>query len=296
MMSAQLPTKVHVGGLVLLMIATAPAAGNSRVSTGMEADWPWEILGAGFLGALIVKLLDYVYHEIRMSSERRRTARRFVNENLDPVLNAADELVGKLRSLAVRDFKTLRRTHSSSERYHDFVDVLYLFAKLWANLEIFRDSGHTISVVRDKRGKTLMQFIDCMESRRMRIVRRSSQRAVAELALIQEDGRYNTIQFIDFVQRLEEDNQAKRWILPLTRVLDRMEHSATRQQLLRYGVVIHAMIDTLDPNHEVSRDRPSYPHKLSKKSWVDLKYRVFGVYLKFVENSKKYLGPPKRRP
>lgn len=131
MMSAQLPTKVHVGGLVLLMIATAPAAGDSRVSTGMEADWPWEILVAGFLGALIVKLLDYVYHEIRMSSERRRTARRFVNENLDPVLNAADELVGKLRSLAVRDFKTLRRTHSSSGRYHDFVDFLYLCGGLY---------------------------------------------------------------------------------------------------------------------------------------------------------------------
>ena len=45
------------------------------------------------------------YQEVRRGSERRRTARRFVDEHLDPVLKAADELVGKLRSLAMADFK-----------------------------------------------------------------------------------------------------------------------------------------------------------------------------------------------
>ncbi len=73
-----------------------------------------------------------------------------------------------------------------------------------------------------------------------------------------------------------------------------MEHTSDRQRLLRYGIVIHAMIDTLDPQHQVSRDRPSYPYKLSRKSWRDLRYRVFGVYLKFVQGSQKYLGPPKK--
>ena len=296
MMSTQLSPIICIGVFGLLMTMAIPVTGTSTVPAVNEANWTWEIFGAGFLGALLVKILDIVSHELRMGSERRRTARRFVDENLDPVLNTADELVGKLRSLAISDFETLRRAPSSNEQYHDLVDVLFLFSKFWASLEIFRDGGHTISVVRDDRGKKLMQFISCMESRRMRIVRRSSQRAIAELVLLQQDGHFDTIQFIDFVRKLEEDRQAQRWILSLKKVLDRMEHTATRQQLLRYGIVIHAMVDKLDPNHEVTQDRPSYPYKLSKKSWVDLKYRVFPVYLNFVDNPKKYLGPPKGGP
>jgi len=58
--------------------------------------------------------------------------------------------------------------------------------------------------------------------------------------------------------------------------------------------VIHALIDSLDPHHSVTRERPSWPDKLSVRSWRDLDYRVFGVYLKFVSNRRKYLGPPKK--
>ena len=61
--------------------------------------------------------------------------------------------------------------------------TLYLVAKLWARLDLFRGGGQTVSVVRDKRGKRLAEFADCLESRRVRIVRRSSQRAIGELAL-----------------------------------------------------------------------------------------------------------------
>ena len=75
------------------------------------------MLGAGFLGALFVKLLDIGYQEFRSRTERKRSARRFVDENLDPVLKAADEVVGKLRSLAGDDFKTLRSRHSTEAGY-----------------------------------------------------------------------------------------------------------------------------------------------------------------------------------
>ena len=254
------------------------------------------MVGAGFLGALLVKMLDIGYQEVRRGSERRRTARQFVDEHLDPVLKAADELVGKLRSLAVADFKTLRARQGSQERNHDVVDVLYLVARLWASLELFRGGGQTVSVVRDKRGKRLAAFADCLESRRVRIVRRSSQRAVAELALVPGDEGEGVIRFVDFVRRFEEEAEAQTWLAPLERVLGRMEHTADRQRLLRYGIVVHAMIDTLDPEHEVSKNRRSYAHKLSYKSWNELERRVFRVYLKFVKGTQKYLGPPRRRP
>ena len=84
------------------------------------------------------------------------------------------------------------------------------------------------------------------------------------------------IRFVDFVRRFEEDAEAQRWLAPLERALGRMEHTADRQRLLRYGIVVHAMIDTLDPEHEVSRDRRS-THKLSYRSWNELERRVFRV-------------------
>ena len=173
---------------VLTTMATAHGTAEAEAAAVADQVGLLRLLGAGLLGALLVKVLEIGYQEVRRGSERRRTARRFVDEHLDPVLKVADELVGKLRSLAMADFKTLRARHGSHERNHDLVDVLYLMARLWASLELFRGGGQTVSVVRDTRGKRLAAFADCLESRRVRIVRRSSQRAVAELALVPGDG------------------------------------------------------------------------------------------------------------
>ena len=282
--------KTCVATVVLTAMATAHGAAEATAPPAANQVLLLQLLGAGFVGASLVKLLEIVYQEVRRRSERRRTARQFVDEHLDPVLKAADELVGKLRSLAMADFRTLRARHGSHERNHDLVDVLYLMARLWATLELFRGGGQTVSVVRDTRGKRLAAFADCLESRRVRIVRRSSQRAVAELALVPGEGGVEVIRFVDFVRRFEEDAEAQRWLAPVERAFGRMGHTADRQRLLRYGIVVHAMIDTLDPEHEVSRDRRSYPNKLSYKSWNELERRVFRVYLKFVKGTKKYLG------
>lgn len=260
-----------------------------------DAEWI-KLLVAAFGGGLTVKLLDILYQEIRRRSERSQSAQRFVDEHLDPLLKAADELVGKLRSLADEDFKSLRGINPRADRLenHDFSSLLFLLAKLWANIEIIRHEGLSIAIVKDTRGQRLQNFMDCIESRKVRIVDRISQRAVGELMLTRRDGVLETIHFIEFVRLIECDPEARRWVSPVTRVLSRTQHTSVRQRLLQYGAVIHAMIDTLDPDHLVTRDRPSYPHKLSKKSWRDLKYRVFGLYLKFIPNPGKYLGPPKR--
>ena len=66
--------------------------------------------------------------------------------------------------------------------------------------------------------------------------------------------------------------------------------------MLQYAVVIHALIDTLDKDHVVTDDRPATPNKLGSKSWKDLNYRVFEVYLKFVADQDKYIGPALWRP
>ena len=259
-------------------------------------DWLRPLV-AGVLG-LVVKLFDIAYQEFRRRSERSEAAKRFVDEHLDPLLKAADELVGKLLSLAREDFKTFQGVDPNAGRQdnNDFTSLVFLIAKWWAYIEIIRREGLSVSLVEDERGRSLQSFIDCSQSRGVRIVDRISQRAVGELMLTQrKDGTSDTLLFIEFTRLLNDDTEARMWLSPLTHMLSRIRHTTERQRLLRYGIVIHAMIDTLDPEHHVTRDRPSYPDKLSKKTWNDLRYRVFGRYLKFIPDTKKYLGPPKKR-
>ena len=63
--------------------------------------------------------------------------------------------------------------------------------------------------------------------------------------------------------------------------------------LLAYAVVVHAMLDSLDPRHAITRDRPAFPGKLSARTWKSLHYKVFGTYLSEVSDGTKYIGPPK---
>lgn len=238
-----------------------------------------------------------MYQEVRRQADRSLSAKRFVDEHLDPLLKAADELVGKLRSLANEDFKSLHHVNPNTDKIEnrDFSSLLFLLAKFWANIEIIRHEGLSVALAEDERGQRLQNFMNCMESRKVRIVDRISQRAVGELMLARYDEGLETIFFIEFMQRIESDPDSRRWIAPVTHILSRMRHTSERQKLLQYGIIVHALIDTLDPTHQVTRDRPSYPNKLSKKTWRDLKYRVFGQYLKFIPEPNKYLGPPKKR-
>ena len=54
---------------------------------------------------------------------------------------------------------------------------------------------------------------------------------------------------------------------------------AIRQKLLIYGVVLHALVDALDPNHHSTHKRPPYPNKLNEESKRRIKHLVFGEYL-----------------
>ncbi|MEQ1901593.1 MAG: hypothetical protein ABL866_12770 [Devosia sp.] len=243
-------------------------------------------LGSGFT----VKLLDIAYQEIRSRLESRRSASRFVDEHLDPLLKSADEVVGKLVSLASEDFRSLAGDQQVEQiENHDFGSLLYLLCRFWARIEIFRLDGLSVAIASDPRGARLQSFLACLESRKVRVVDRISQRAIGELLLRPAPDYFHTIGYVEFVRKLESDEEARRWITPIADVLSQVRHTSIRQQLLLYGVVAHALIDTLDPQHIVTSRRPSYPSKLSDKTRKDLQYRVFKVYLDFVPDKSKYL-------
>lgn len=101
----------------------------------------WDLLGAALAGGFVVKLLDIGYQESRSRFERGLGARRFVDENLDPVLKAADELAAKLGALAKSDFRPLRGGYRSDMDNHDFSGLLFMLANFWACVERFRRKG-----------------------------------------------------------------------------------------------------------------------------------------------------------
>ena len=263
----------------------------------MELGWV-QLISAALGGGATVKALDIAYQEFRQRSERSRSARKFLDDHLDPVLKAADELVGKLRSLAESDFKSLHDVRQGSG-IQDRISantkaVAFLFAILWARIEILNRQALSIALSESRQGKSLQSFLDCLESKRIRIVDRILQRAIGELMIKDANGILSTNQFITFAKSYAVDAEVRGWLKPLLLVLSRTSHTYERQKVLQYGVVVHAFIDTLDPKHLVTRERPSFPNKLSRRSWRDLNYRVFGRYLPFVSETSKYIGPPKK--
>jgi hypothetical protein len=255
----------------------------------------FQVAGLALGGGLTVKILDIVYLEIRRRLERAQTATRFVDEHLDPLLKTADELVGKLQSLGRSDFKPLRAVHSNTvpADNNDLGSLMFLFARFWANLEIIKREGLSVAISRDKRGERLQKFMDCLESRRVRLIDRTAQRAIAETSLEASNGKLRTMSYIEFV-RCASEPEVSQWLDPLKSILVRGWHTGERQKLLQYATVVHALIDSLDERHLVTRHWPTIPNKLSRRSWRDLNYRVFGVYLRFVKKPQKYLGLPRR--
>jgi hypothetical protein len=132
-----------------------------------EFHW-WQAVLAGLGGGSIVKAVDIVYLEIRRLREGSRTATRFVDEHLDPLLKASDELVGKLLALGKEDFRSLRVLDAASSLAdsNELGGLVFLFARFWAQIEIIKREGLSVAIGQDERGQHLENFLDCLESTR----------------------------------------------------------------------------------------------------------------------------------
>ena len=257
----------------------------------------WTAITTYIFGALtggwLKDVVEHLFALLQSERQSAAAARRIVEAQLDPLLKAADELQGKLRSIAEEDFKEFRCLPNIITFQSDLVNVcstLYLLAQFWCRLEILRRETFHADLTRDKRGKILMDFLFCLESRKVRLVDRAWQRAIGECAMTEGNPRPEVMLFKSFVHRYQFDGEMKRWLEPLEQMLRECKYPRARQRVLQYGVVVHALIDTLDPKHYTTRDRPGYPNKLSHRTKKEIEGRVFGIYLREVKNKAKYLG------
>jgi hypothetical protein len=242
---------------------------------------------------LTQRLFGSLFSELRGRWQSSAAARRLIDTQLDPLLKAADELQGKLRSLAEEDFRDFRRLPDPIVDRRDLVNLcstLYLFSQFWARLEILRRESFHADLAQNKKGAILLRFLRSLESRRVRLVDRAWQRAIGECTIAHTGDKAEVIQFKNFVEQFESEARLRQWLQPLERIIRDSKLPRSRQRVLQYGVVVHALIDTLDPKHLTTRERPAYPNKLSERAKRDMVGRVFGVYLPDVENVTKYVG------
>jgi hypothetical protein len=281
---------------------------NPLAELALVFSW-WKIaftaIGAGLGGNFGVKIMDYAFHEFQRSRDRRASAREIVEKHLDPILKAGEDLVGEIRSLARHDFvefQNLDREGFEPLTNMDVSNLLFLFGHFWARIQILRREATYASIGRTSTGSSLKSFLDTLESRNVRILARPYQRGIGESLIQSQAAQLSSMNYYQFVS---DFSHLGGWFQPLANVIRESANPKgaskppssrpiygpvvpSRQLLLRYGAVVHAMLDTLDADHALVPDLPGWSNKLTKQTRKSLALQVFPVRLPVVKNVEKY--------
>ena len=243
----------------------------------------WHLVTAAFSGGVVVKILEHLISLLKHLAKESKDAKSLVDKHLDPLLKTADAICGKTLSLAQRDFST---PHGEIDQ--ELAALAYLYAAFWSRLVILDRESLGVSLSGDKRGRKLSAFRACLESQRIRLVDKTHQIAIGEIATEVGSAPLTTSTIVDFTSRVGKDEQLAAWLTPLRSELSKIKIKKTRQRLLVYGVILHAMIDTLDKKHVSTHSRTPLPNKLSRASKRTIKHLVFGRYLKGTGATNRY--------
>ena len=100
---------------VLIAVKTYPTLSNKyEDGSGIDRHLVWRVVKTVYSGgfrwlfwSLFRQRIGNSVPHYSRRSERKITSERFIDEHLDPLLKSADELVGKLLSLAQEDFQSI---------------------------------------------------------------------------------------------------------------------------------------------------------------------------------------------
>lgn len=242
-------------------------------------------------GGAIWEGFKFFYPDLKRPIETRLAAKKTFYKNLDPILKSSSELYGKLLSLAKEDFSSFINTDNSNatDPEHNQKYVYYLFAQFWAHLEYLRLESQYIDLAKIKKGKNLLRFIETFESRKYRILDRSVQRIIGECLITNEKQKFRILTLKEFLDELNNhESSISRWTRKLETKLLSVSDKDVRQQILRFGVIVAAMIDYFDPEHKTVRRRELYLIKLTKKSLNIIRNQLLNHYLPFIKDKSRY--------
>jgi hypothetical protein len=242
-------------------------------------------------GGALWEGFKFIYPEIKQPIASRIEAKKALYANIDPLLKSASELYGKILSLAKEDFSTFINPSNSIsfDPQHNKKYILYLFSQFWGQLEYLRLQSQYVSFSKIKKGKQLLKFIDTIESRKYRILDRSIQRVIGECLILNKDQKFRVMTLQEFLVQIDSPvTPLNKWMTLLEQRLMTVNNKENRQSVLRFGIVIAALIDHFDPNYNVIRERPIYVNKLSGKSKMAIKNNLCKYYLPFLTEKTKY--------
>jgi len=244
------------------------------------------LITGGVFGALLLKLIEILISR----SEKKSTAKNILNKNLDPILKAADDLVGKLYSLQRADFKNPPKEENSFpiEKEVETSILCYYFANFWARIQILKKESIYVNLNSTDNGKYLQAFINRLESRSARLLSRALQRGIGESIIIKKDGQFDTLSFYEFHENYHADERFRSWFEPLQSYLKDPKKGGFVQRILIHGTILNALLGTLDSKHLYAQERKAWPNKLTEKNRKELRFRIFGQYLRFVKNADRY--------
>jgi hypothetical protein len=242
-------------------------------------------------GGALWEGFKFLYPEVKRKIDTYKEANDLLFKSIDPLLKAADELYGKLWSLAKEDFATIINKENSISRNpeHNLQYIQYLFAQFWANLEYIRIQNQYTSLSRIKKGRQLIRYIETFESRHFRILDRSVQRIIGESLIEYSSQKFTIMSLNEFMNEISGTNpRFAEWIKQLEDFLNSVKDKKYRQQVLKYGIIIATLIDHFDPDYKVVRRRDIYLNKLTIKSKKELEKNLLNHYLPFKKNPDNY--------
>lgn len=247
-------------------------------------------ISGSILGGTFWETFKFFYPDIKNYFKKKQDAKKILYGTFDSTIKAADELYGKLESLAKEDFATFGKQSNSisSDPVHNKMYVLYLFAQFWGTLENIRIRSNYTSIARLKRGKELLRFIETTESRKFRILDRSKQRIIGEGMIINSGEKFEILPLYSFVEKVNSDGVFSKWIDELDQYLSKQNTNKKRQKILVFGIVVASFIDHFDPKNVVGRRREIYKHRLRPETKKLLRNTLFGHYLNFIKKEERY--------
>lgn len=242
-------------------------------------------------GGAVWEGFKFLYPEINRYFDSKRLATSSFYKNLDPILKSAGELYGKLLSLAKEDFSTFTNPNysNSPDPVQNKKYIYYLFSQFWAQLENLRLESQYSALSKIKKGNQLLRFIETFESRKFRILDRSMQRMIGECLITQKGQTFRIMSLNEFMIQFEDINSILyARVSKLELVFLSLGKNENRQTILKFGVIIAALLNHFDPKYQTVRKRNIYLNKLNEDTKKSIRTLLVKDYLPFLKESEKY--------
>jgi hypothetical protein len=257
------------------------------------------------IGILVVPVFQFFYPDVREFFTDRLQAKRILSDSIYPVVQAADELYGKILDMAYKDFKGVYNYRlfnrsgkpaveeaAAAERIY----ILYLFCCFLGKIAIIRQENNFSKIIYLRRGRRFMTFVKAFETKaNNRILDRATQRMIGDAMLKTDKDKLRILNLYEFrTELINPTSYLSDVIAPLDEIFNRSFDKPIRQKVLVFGVLVKSFADYFDQNFWITKNRQrNFIGKLSPGSRRDLQQRVFELYLFFVKEPQKYFSEKK---